>query len=261
MSFKVRSLILGLLSVMVLGAIVSGPALAEPGPFWHHRAVGGKGVGEKVEKTAPEKFTGKSAATEFESVVGSTAVRLVGEVEVEGTVWNETNQGQGELKTKFTNVKDPALPTCNVTVTVPEPYRIHLMWKYAGNEKELTEQPQSQQKWDGFIIPLKTELLEKGVKENNTFATVGFAGAGCNLLNGIKSTAVGSVAFSGNMGLEGWSQTPTLFFPGQSLWQHYWNGKEFVAIKTGLLFGKEPAKFLGPVQIKFEKQEVAVFEK
>lgn len=262
MLLKVRLLVLGLLSVMAFGAVAS-TALAEPGPFWHHRAEGGKGEGEKISKQEPEKFSGKSSLTEFISKVGGEEFRLIGEVESEGEIWNEANQGQGKAKLVFLNVKDPAKPSCVVAVTVTEPVAIHLMWKYAGNPKELTENPQLQQKWDGFVIPIKTELSAKGVSGNNSFANVAFSGGekACGLLNAIKHDAVGSVAFAGYQKLEEFSKEAQIVFPSQNLWQHFWWEGAFHEIKSELLFGTEPAKFAGNLNLKFAKQEVAVFEK
>jgi hypothetical protein len=263
MLFKVRLLVLGLLSMMLFGAVASTSALAEPGPFWHHREVGGKGEGEKIEQKAPEGYTGIVNQSEFVGKIGGTELKLKGEAQVSGGVWNGPDQGQAKIQVKFFNVVANNIANCTAEVKVPQDYNAHLMWKYRGFPKELENKNQilQGQEWDGLVIPQQSKLGPKGPEGKNIFAIITL-GSKCGVISGLKGNVEGFTGFNApQVPLESFSKEPILVFPGGILEQHFWNGQEFVPIRLELTFNNELAKFFSQGPIKFQKQEVGVFEK
>jgi hypothetical protein len=262
MLFKVRLLVLGLLSVMVFGAFAS-TALAGPGPYWHHRAEGGKGEGEKIEQKEPESYSGSVTQSEFIGKIGGNELKLKGEAQVSGGVWNAPDQGQAKIQVKFFNVVANGIAGCTAEVKVPQDYNVHLMWKYRGNAKELENKPQVEQgqEWDGLVLPQQSKLSPKGPEGKNIFAIIKM-GSKCGVLSGLGGNVEGFTGFSApQLPVGSFSKAPILVFPGGILEQHFWNGQRFEPIIAELTFNNELAKFFSQGPVKFQKQEVGVFEK
>lgn len=263
MLFKVRLLVLGLLSVMVVGAVASTSALAEPGPFWHHSVPGSGKDDGKIEQKEPEQYTGIVTQSEFVGKIGGTELKLKGEAQESGGVWNAPDQGQAKIQVKFFNVVANNIAGCTAEVKVPQDYLVHLMWKYRGLPKELENRPQKEQgqEWDGLVLPQQSKLSPKGPEGKNIFAVITL-GSKCGVISSLKGNVEGFTGFSApQLPLEKFSKEPTLVFPGGILEQHFWNGQRFEPIKLELSFNNELAKFFATGPIKFAKQEVAVFEK
>src|SRR4029077_322826 len=203
MLFKVRLLVLSLLSVMVFGAVASGSALAEPGPFWHHRAEGGSGNGLKIEKQAPQAFEGEGSGTELTAKLGGVEFKIKCNIKAKGKIWNESSQAQGEVAVTYEKCVANSIEGCTVIVTPSGNYIIHLLWKYAGNAKELENKNQTLQgqHWDGLLLPLGVEVIpnaenkEAILKEKKSFAEVKFGGA-CGVLKALAGKAEGSTGFT-----------------------------------------------------------------
>jgi hypothetical protein len=57
----------------------------QPGPFWHHREVGEKGEGVKIEEKSPETFSGTAGTVTLEtSISGQKIVVQSSSAEVKG---------------------------------------------------------------------------------------------------------------------------------------------------------------------------------
>lgn len=264
--FKVRFVVLSLLALFVLGSVGSATASAEPGPFWHHRALNGTEFpGEKIEKAAKEKVSGESNAVTLKGKAGGLTLQIKCKLKFTGTIWNEEKQGQGSFETKFTEC-GVAERLCPVTVVTTGEYPAHLMWKYLGNSKEL-EQIKPQSKIQGpelLIIPPGVELTQAGgLKEEKSFATVEISTEkGCGeALGGLKTEVAGAtVAVAFKPAIEHFAQTTTFLFLGQNEYrQHYWNGERQVQLKVGLKAFAAPATFSAEVPTTAEKQEIAIF--
>ena len=57
---KARTLLLGLVALMLMGSVLAGTAYAEAGPFFYGREAGSEGVGEKLANPIPEKSRAKA---------------------------------------------------------------------------------------------------------------------------------------------------------------------------------------------------------
>jgi hypothetical protein len=105
--------------------------------------------------------------------------------------------------------------------------------------------------------------LPQGAKElpKGSFTKIIFSGTGCGSLTGSFSV---EGSFSGEPTpntLEEFSRTQTTKYPGPRL-QHFWNGKEYVGIETGLKFGGNPMLIQGEDTLTIDLPlETAPFEK
>jgi hypothetical protein len=255
---RVKLLLMGLFAVLAVGSVASATASAEAGPFWLHR-FSAEEAGKKFSQSEQEKYYGQGKTLLIGTVSGRQVI-LAGELQIKGTLWNEANQGQLKLQAEFHHVIWLGHSGCTVTVTVPEDYQGHLMWKWNGEKKQLEEAKQEKQHWDGIIVPGKTTLGATGLSGKNVFAKVLFTGAGCEILNGIAASASGAAGFTAEIGLGVFRKTFTFISPGVPLVQHFWNGSSFVGLKENLIFGENEASFIAYIPVE-ASQEVAVTEK
>jgi hypothetical protein len=276
MLLKARAIGLGLLVLLVAGAIASAVASAEPGPFWNHRQNPGEGNGLKVSLQSPESFYGTNGQqpVQIRGMIGTTPFILqAAGVKLTGTIWNNGMQGQIKLRMKFTPFAliEPKVPGCQPEVSAQPGARNliyfdgHLAWKWNGEVKQLVEQPQLNQVPDIYFVPPGTQIQQdakEGPKEG-TVAEIKFAPAGsCSVL-------AGEVPLTGDMtghllqpeNVNQWSNIFRFATPEGTQLQHIWNGKEFVGGTVGLFIAGNPASLIGEYIIETIRQEIAIFEK
>jgi hypothetical protein len=259
---------LALLAVMLAGSVMAATASAEPGPFWHHRAIGGEGEGAKIEPAKPENFKGGGGVQTLKGEISGTPIEITSsQVQIKGAIFNLPSQGQIKLEIVYnqpTLVK-PVLKGCTVTVG-PNNSNIvqikgHLMWKWDGSEKQLTEQPQEHQKWDIGFTAIEPQQGETELKRG-TFTVVNFTGSGCGVLASKVAVTGSAVGIPSPSQLKEWSTSLAVrTVDVKKIQQHFWDGKEFQGTKLGLNFGPNEATLIGQTNVTAEQQEVAVFEK
>jgi hypothetical protein len=299
-SSRIRALVLGLLAVMLVGSVTAGAAWAEPGPFWHHREVGGKGEGSKIEPTAAESFSGKGGVQTFASEIGGVKVLLTSAAtQVKGAIFNAEHQGQIKIVIFYQppEVKingEPASSECVGSVGQQSQFsnivqlKGHLAWKWNGTLAQLEEQPQKEQNWD--IVFTQTEpqrQSETGFplvdlrKAAGTFAEINLKGAGCKVLAGVQKVGGAEVGIPSPAGLGEFSKKlgvrtiasgtlPSKILEntveGEGFLQHIWVGlptgkKEFQPLILGLTFAGKGASLIGQTETEAAQQEIAVTEK
>jgi len=269
---RVRAIVLGLLALLVVGAIASATASAEAGPFWHHREVG-KAIDEgKIEPQTPETFSGTGGEQILKGTVGTTPVLLKAPgVKITGGIWNNTLQGQIKLTLTYPpiTIATPALPGCQAEAfTQAGAHNVvfaegHLAWTWDGTAGQRTEQPIVNQKPDIIFVPPGTQIqansteLPKGI-----FAEIKFAPtASCGVLAGTFKVTGSTIGSLKPEKVGEWSTTLVTNTPEGKAKQHFWNGKEFIGVETGLIFAGNPASLIGENKTTATKQEIAIFEK
>lgn len=269
MLHRVRAITLGLLALLVVGAVASATASAGPGPFWYHRNNSTEN-GMKITAQSPETFSGVGGEQILKGTIGTTPVELKAPgVKITGTIWNNSLQGQIKLELKYPpiTIAEPTLTNCQAEAfTQKGAHNVvfaegHLAWTWNGEPKQLEEQKQESQKPDIIFVPPGTQIqqgataLPKGV-----FAEIRFAGSGCGVLAGtfeVKGTTIGSLKPE-NVGI--WSRELIVNTPEGKAKQHFWNGIKFVGVETGLIFAGNPSSLIGEDKTKSTSQEIAVFE-
>jgi hypothetical protein len=262
---RIRTVLLGVLALLLANSLASASAFAEAGPFWHHRAVGETGVGAKIEEKSPETFRGEGGEQTLKGSIAGTAIEGVAtSVQVKGIIYNNALQGQVKLKMTLHEPRlvKPNLPGCVTTIGESNTISTlgHLVWKWDGTAKQLTEAPGSNQKPDGIAVPSEIAAgsteLPKGV-----FTTITLKGAACGVLIG-KYPIEGSTALEGTPeNLEEWATSINVRLPEGKHKQHFWNGKTFIGVETGLSSAGSEAGISGEAKAKADVQEVAAFEK
>jgi len=269
---KLRVGLLGLLAMLLLGAFAAAPALAEGGPWWHHREVGGKDEG-KITEQKPEKITGEGEEQILNGKLLGEPIEISAKgLSVTGEIYNNEDQAQAKLHLTYKEPKliKPKIEHCKVTIgennTVPVYF--HQGWTWNGTVGQLEVKPQkAEQKRDWIALPvdLKQQLPVKNhevelPKEEFTKITLSSEGGTCLLAS--KDPVDGSVAVEAvsPVGLEAWSTTEEDKIIGSNTEQHFWNGKEWVGVKIGLTFAGAEATLNGKAKLKTAKQEVALFE-
>lgn len=272
---RIRAGLLGLLAMMLVGSVVAATASAEGGPYWHHRAVEGKGEGLKIEPNAPESFSGKGGEQILLSSVISEAKEVPVEissssVQVKGAIFNNENQGQIKLELVYNQptLRTPKFPECSVTVGEKNIVVVkgHLMWKWNGEKKQLEEKPQLEQQPDIVftqVEPVQQKPFVEKVKFlNGIFTTIGFKGK-CGPLTAFPITG-SEVGIPFPHQLEEWSKKLAVrTMPPQNgiFFQHYWDGTGFQGAEIGLSFNNRAASLIGQTEVESAQQEIATFEK
>ncbi len=261
--FKLKVGLQILLAMLAVGAYVAVTASAEAGPFFHHRAVGAKGEGEKIEVKTPEEIASSTgAAFVLVRINGMEVVLSVASMQLKGIIYNNALQGQAKITTVFVTptIVKPELKGCTVVVGQNNTNQVfgHLAWKWNGEKKQLEETSQATQHpvW-AFV---SSELAEGATElPKGTIISITFKGSGCGIFAGTFALKGDYGAAISPMGLEEWStseaQTPSM------LKLHFWNGKAFV--------GAETSEFIGLGELKFKTigrqgaaaQEIARFAK
>lgn len=278
---KLRSGLLGLLAMLALGAFSAAPAFAVGGPFCHHREVGGEDEG-KITEAHPEEVAGHGGVQRLEGTVGGMGLTIESEqAQVKGIIYNNADQCQAKVAITYSEPKIAALPTCEVKINSNNVVKLygHQAWKWNGTTKQLEEKKQELQHRDWIFLPVELQQGAKELPTGTPFATITItskAGQKCPSTVILTQAKVnGSATVAGyalqrgkeNQNLGEWDEAEELRSTGGEGEQHFWNGSQFIGVKTGLTFGAPAAKYIGAFEIntigKQEKtppQEIAYFE-
>jgi hypothetical protein len=261
---RTRATLLGALTLLLASSFGSATALAGPGPFAYHRAIGEKSNGVKISEKSPESFQGEGGEQKAASKISGTEVEGVAKsVQIKGILYNNSLQGQLKMELKFHEVEliKPKLPGCEVKFGKNDTASVvgHLAWKWDGTAKQLEEPSQARQGPAG--VGLGSELKEGATELPNTeFTTITFSGAACGVLIG-KFAAKGSETIKTKPSMLGeWSKSLAITLSEGKEKIHFWNGKTFIGAETALLLGSEPAKVSGESKATVTSQEITVFE-
>lgn len=273
---RVRAVMLGLLAVMLAGSIAATAASgAEAGPFWHHRVTAKEGEGTKIERAAPEHFSGTGGQQLFRAKIGTVEIEFGSpSVQVKGVIFNGASQGQIEAEIVYSQpaLIEPVLKGCTVIISTKNIIvtKGYLMWKWNGEKSQLEEAPSINQSVDGIFSaiepPRQKPFVERVNLENGAITTVTLAGSSsCGVLSGTFPITGGYVGIP-NLKLKEFSKTVQIRVieapkvTGRFL-QHYYNGERAQGVEVGLKLGGNPAAyFLGQTVVE-SPEEVAVFEK
>ena len=271
---RVRAVVLGFLALLAVGSFGTSAAMAGPGPFWHHRAVGTEGNGLKIDQPNDENFSGEGGEQtlvgEITSKPTNTIIEIVAKsVQAKGVIYNNALQGQIKVTLLYHEpklVKPAGFPECQVKIGFNKNNEVkaegHLAWKYQGNTSELTESPVTVQK-PGIIFTPKEVVSGETKLPEGTFTEITLSPATkCGVFGGtfpVKGS-LSAITKPGNLGQ--WSTTLVTEFPGWKQ-QHIWTGVggADIAVEPGLVFAGNPSTLTGSVTSKAAVQEIAVFEK
>ena len=277
---RLRALVLGMLAVLLAGSVMAATASAEAGPFWHHRAIGGEGKGEKIEPKAPENFRGTGGRQALIGKIGTEEIEVEStSVQVKGAVYNGPNRGQIKLEIVYNQPKlvKPNKPTCIVTVGEKNIVVVkgHLMWKWDGTNAQLMLNPQQPTQKPDLVFTAIEPTQQKPFVETldmtkgGTFTTVNFKSlATCGAFaTGPINVSGSEVALPSPSQVEEWSTAlavrtiPTQEPPNAFFFQHFWDGEAPQGAKIGLTFGSNSASLVGQTKVNAQQQELAIFEK
>lgn len=266
LSSRPRAMLPGLLAMLLLvGLFAASSAYAEAGPFCHHRPIGGKGEGEKIESGHPENASGEGGKQSFSGKIGNETFEVAAASEqIKLAFANNALQCQVKAVIQYHGVTlvKPALKECTVTFGTENKFQIkaHFGWKWNGEKKQLEEQPQLNQKPDIIHTPRDIPV---GAHElpNGVFVTVTLKGVGCALLAGTYPVGGSASANLTPGNLQEWSSSQTITIASGEGMQHFWNGTEFVGVSTGLTFANNPLGLTSQQVVKDGQQEMAIFEK
>jgi hypothetical protein len=266
---KLRAGLLGLLALLLLGSYAATPAFAEGGPYCHHREVGTKTEGEKIEEKSPEQFKTEGAEQKFEGEVGGAKIEVVAKhTQAKGILYNNADQCQSKVELQFKELSVTGVSGCNVVVNGNNIIKLygHRAWSYNGETKQLEEKPQLNQKPVWIFTPVEL-LQEKEELPNATFAVLKFSGVEC-VLAGVTVEAKGTAgAESKPEAVEVWGTKEEQIYTKGEVWLHFWNGKKFVPAKTGITLAGKAAAYVGVLKLETTghqqkpAQEVADYEK
>jgi hypothetical protein len=266
---KLRAGLLGLLALLLLGSYAATPAFAEGGPYCHHREVGTKTEGEKIEEKSPEQFKTEGAEQKFEGEVGGAKIEVVAKhTQAKGIIYNNPDQCQSKVELQFKELSVTGVSGCSVVVNGNNIIKLygHRAWSYNGETKQLEEKPQLNQKLVWIFTPVEL-LQEKEELPNATFATLKFSGVEC-VLAGVTVEAKGTAgAESKPEAVEVWGTKEEQIYTKGEVWLHFWNGKKFVPAKTGITLAGKAAAYVGVLKLETTghqqkpAQEVADYEK
>jgi hypothetical protein len=267
---KLRVGVLGLLAMLLLGSYAATPAFAEGGPYCHERALGGSGEGEKIEANAPEQFKTKGGEQKFAGKVAGTKIEVAARsVQIKGIVYNNADQCQAKAELALQQLKVAGFPACVATINSNNIIKLygHRAWKYSGNTSELTEKPEGKQKLVWIFAPVELQPGATGLQTKALFSTIKFSGAEC-IFTGVKVEVNGTVgAESAPSNTGEWGTKEEQIYTNGEVWLHFWNGKEFIPVKTALTLNGAPATYTGILNLETvgrqggPPREIGYFEK
>src|ERR1700730_18812789 len=92
---RITAIVLGLLTLLIVGMFAASAAYGEAGPFWHHRNNAKEGAGSKIEEKSPENFSGEGGEQTFNPEIAGTKLELTSKsVQAKGILYNNNLQGQ-----------------------------------------------------------------------------------------------------------------------------------------------------------------------
>jgi hypothetical protein len=277
LGIKLRAGLLGLLAMLLVGSLAPAAALAEGGPFCHHRPVGGKGEGELIKAQSPEGIAGSGGVQHLEGILPGTAevVNFVSSgVQIKGVIYNNEDQCQAKLEVQYNKItiEKPQIEHCAVSLPNNNVIKMyaHAAWKWRGTEAEQKENPITQGR-DWVLLPVELQQHATELPKTETpfmVMNIKSEGGSCLLANT-------QAKISGSMFSEAVPATKEVFeteekqlvLPNGTL-QQFWNGAyPLVGARSSLLLGKEEFKIEGAVKFKpvsqkqKEPQEIGYFEK
>jgi hypothetical protein len=241
------------------------------GPAWHRRTIGIKGEGSRIAETEPEEVAGEGGEQILRGKLSGAEVEISSKaVQAKGIIYNNAMQGQAKLGVIYQEPKlvKPTLPSCVVKIGKNNNASLfgHLAWSWNGEKKQLEETSQASQKPDWIFLPTEIEANAKELPKG-TFVEIHFASVNCGLLSGLVLKVLGSLgATIKPEKVAEWGTTETTSSAGGKLVQHFWNGKEFVGVTTGLTSSAEAVEYKGEFKTKtighqgVSAQEVAHYE-
>jgi hypothetical protein len=268
---KQRAWLLGLLAPMLVGSYTAASAYAV-GPFFHQRAIGGKGNGVKIAAGEPEVVSGSAGKQELRFEVGEQDFLVTSpRAELKGVIYNNALQGQAKLSLTFVEpkIEEPALSGCTATIGANNTIKLlgHQAWTWNGTEAQLEEQSQKEQKPEWIFLPQELQQGAEGLPKEQLFFYISLGPKGsCGALSG-KLPVVGSLAVAVEpSGVEEWSTSETGIFLPNPTKLHFWNGVRNVGVEAGATQGTGPFTLTGKYQLKTAgrqggaSREVARFE-
>jgi hypothetical protein len=237
MSFKSRTLLLGLLACVLMGSVAADAAYAEAGPFFLTRGVGSEGSGEKLSETNPGEVYGEGGEQALKSTIAGTAIEITAKsAQDKGIIYNNALQGQVKILAAYSGLKlaKPELKECTPKMGSKNEIKTegHLAWKWNGEKSQLEESSPKVQK--PGIIFTSAPIAEGQTKlSEGRFTEVILSGSGCGVLAG-TFPVTGSLSMTikpANVGE--WTTGLGSAAPG-SKQVHFWNAKEFVGAEAGL---------------------------
>jgi len=275
---KLRAGLLGLLAILLLGAFSAAPAFAVGGPFCWHREKGEKTKGARITEAEPEEIAGHGGE---QQLAGNGLLIESKGAQVKGIIYNNPDQCQAKVSIKYQEpiVIVGAEKNCEVKVNGNNVVKLfgHQAWKWDGTKKQLEEKEQKLQHRDWIFLPVELQQGATGLPKEQTFASLTITKKNNETclpaINQLPVTGSATVAgFANpqiskeNQNLGEWGLVEELRSTGGEGAQHFWNGKEFIGVQTGLKFNGA-AKYRGIFEIntigKQEKtppQEIAYFE-
>jgi hypothetical protein len=270
--------VLGTLAVMLLGSAMAASASAEAGPFWHHRAIGGEGVGAKVEPNTPESFKGTGGEQKLKGTLAGEPVEITSSsLQVKGAIFNGPDRGQVKLELIYNQPKliKPNKPNCAVTVGEKNIVVVkgHLMWKWDGTKTQLEKAVQQPEQTPDLVFSAVEPSQQKPFVEklkftnNGTFTTVALKNAAeCGVIAGTFPVSGSEVGIPSPARTEEWSRklavrTVESQSTTEPFLQHFWDQEAYQGAIVGLTFGSNPASLIGQTEVEAAQQEIAVFEK
>ena len=272
---RIRALMLGMLAVLLAGAVMAVTASAAAGPFWHHRV--SIGEGEKIEPKAPENFRGTGGAHTLIIKIGSEPIEVTStSLQVKGAIFNGPDRGQFKIEFVYNQPKlvKPNRPDCVVTVGEKNIFVVkgHLMWKWNGTKAQLEKATQQPEQTPDLVFSTveptqQKPFIEKvNMTNGGVFTTISFKGAECGIIAGSFNMSGSEVAIPNPGHTEEWSKKLGMrTVKGQpeigTFLQHYWDQEAFQGALVGLTFGGNSGSLVGQTEVEEAQQEVAIFEK
>lgn len=187
-------------------------------------------------------------------------------IQIKQKLWSNPDQCQLKIDILYHNPRlvKPAASGCEVKIGENNLVQLygHQVWTWNGEKKQLEEKPQANQHRDWLFSATE---LQQGATEppKGSFTTITLSSEkGSTCLLASKSKVEGDVAAEPTPNTLGtFAQTEGTKISGGEALQHFWNGKEYIGFKTGLIFAGEPAKLEGENKATDASQEIGFFEK
>jgi hypothetical protein len=254
--FKMRAGLLGLLAMVLLGSYAATPAFAEGGPFCHHAKGPLKEDDGKIKAQEPENIQGQGTEQKLVGILGGERVTLISRsAQLKGNLYNNEDQCQAKVEIVFGTLTIAGFPGCVVTLPHQNVLKLfaHAAWTWNGEIKQLEEKPQTNQRRDWLLLPVELQQGATGLPKTEIPFTV------INIASGKETCllATRQLALKGSMAKEAKPATLAEFreeeevtlLPNRTK-QHFWNGREFIGVETGLTLNSEEATIEGGFKIK-----------
>jgi hypothetical protein len=271
---KVRAGLLGVLALMLLGAVTAAPALAEGGPFCHKRLSGEKGEGELIKGQSPLEIEGPGGKQILTGTIGGMQVQLTTPgAQVKGVIYNNEDQCQAKLNIQYQTItiEKPKVEHCVASIPNNNLLKLygHAAWKWRGNSEEQTEKPIRQGR-DWILLPQELQQGAKELPPATTFTVINIKSEGGTcLLASTQLVVKGSVFAEANPATKEvfQSEEEQKSLPNGTL-QQFWNGAyPLIGAESSLTLGTPAATYEGAFKItplpqkQTESVEVGYFEK